>query len=88
MERDERDRMLAGLLGIEPEAVLGGFIVVGQWTVIADDGQVEERWGVHTYMDTPVSSSVGLLELAKLQLIAVAGNAVDFQSTYDDDDGD
>lgn len=88
MDRDVRDRMLAGLLEVPSDAVLGGFIVVGQWTVIADDGQVEERWGVHTYMDTPVSTSVGLLELAKLQLIAVAGNAVDFQSTYNADDGD
>lgn len=64
-EPDDIDK--AWLDSIVPEGCVPlGFIGIASW--LDEDGT--QRWRCYSQIDVPISASLGLLELAKLELIA------------------
>ncbi len=61
---DEVDE--AWLASIVPDdAVPVGFVAVAMWVTV--DG--EQKWSVYNQLDAALTTTVGLLELAKLEMI-------------------
>lgn len=68
-----------------------GSIVIGMVTVVSfippgSDGAL--AWRVHNDIDAPLTSALGLLELAKLDLVARSNSGLPFSYQKDDDDGE
>lgn len=80
-EPDDLDK--AWLASIVPEGCVAlGFIGIASW--IDTDG--EEHWRCYSQIDAPISSAVGLLELAKLELIARTDTGLPLRYPHLDDD--
>ena len=65
-----------------------GSIIVGLVTALSyvpPDGEGEMRWKVHTDMDAPLTTTLGLLELAKLHLIASSNTGLPLNYPEDGD---
>lgn len=50
---------------VPPDAVPLGFVAVASW--LTEDG--EQRWAVYSQLDLPLTGTLGLLELAKMELV-------------------
>lgn len=62
---DEIDK--AWLASIVPDGCLAtGFVGIAHWI----DPEGAEHWRVYSQIEAPISTTIGLLELAKLELIA------------------
>lgn len=68
-------------------AGMAGFVTVASW-INQETGALQ--WRVYSQIDVPVSTSLGLLELAKLELIARSdtGLPIAYPRNDDDDDAD
>lgn len=65
-DTDDTDQLLLQELVADDEAIVDGYVIVVSWT----DGGGERRWRCFVNSDQPASTNVGLLELAKLDVIA------------------
>lgn len=75
----------AWLDSIVPEGCMGiGFIAVAHW--IDDEGT--QRWRVYSQIEAPVATSLGLLELAKLELVARSDTGLPLRYPHLDEDDD
>lgn len=77
-QMDDADR--AFLASVVPDgAGMAGFLAIVTW--FDDDGRM--KWRTYNQLDVPISNVLGLLELAKLDLLArTPGTGLPFR--YDD----
>lgn len=63
-----------------------GFVAVLLWV----DGEGEQRWRCYSQMDTTVTTTLGLLELAKLDVVARSdtGLPIQYPEGTDDPEGE
>ena len=69
-------------LSEEGPMLLDGFVVISSWS----DGEGQSRWSVSTDIDLPVSQTVGLLEMAKLHVLALNDTGLPLHYEQEDDD--
>jgi len=80
-ETDEHDQAILEDLIHDPHAIVNGYVFIASWV----DGEGQQRWRCYTNCDIPVSSVIGLLEMAKLDILGRSDTGMPF--AYGEDEG-
>ena len=71
---DPEDEAILKQLVEDDEAIVNGYVFVLSWV----DAEGEQRWRCYVNSELPVSGTVGLLEMAKLNVLGRADAGMPF----------